>query len=48
MAENPHAFAELKARLAARRDLYAQADHTIDTTGQAVPLVVAAIAQLVA
>ena len=48
MAENPHAFAELKALLAARRDLYAQADHTIDTTGRPVPQVVAAITQLVA
>jgi shikimate kinase len=48
MAENPHAFAELKALLAARRDLYAQADHTIDTTDRPVPQVVAAITQLVA
>jgi len=48
MAENPHAFAELKALLAARRNLYAQADHTVDTTGRPVPQVVAAIAQLVA
>ena len=48
MAENPHAFAELKALLAARRDLYAQADHTIDTAGQPVPQVVAAISQLMA
>jgi XRE family aerobic/anaerobic benzoate catabolism transcriptional regulator len=48
MAENPHAFAELRALLAARRELYAQADHTIDTTGHPVPEVVAAIADLVA
>jgi hypothetical protein len=37
MAENPHAFAELKALLAARRDLYAQADHAVDTTGRPAP-----------
>lgn len=48
MAENPHAFAELRALLAARKELYARADHTIDTTGRRVPQVVAAIAELVA
>jgi XRE family aerobic/anaerobic benzoate catabolism transcriptional regulator len=47
MAENPHAFAELRALLVARRELYARADHTIDTTGQRLPEVVAAIADLV-
>jgi XRE family aerobic/anaerobic benzoate catabolism transcriptional regulator len=47
MAENPHAFAELRALLAARKELYARADHTIDTTGRRVPQVVAAIAELV-
>jgi XRE family aerobic/anaerobic benzoate catabolism transcriptional regulator len=47
MAENPHAFAELRALLAARDPLYAQADHTIDTTGRRVPQVAAAIAELV-
>jgi XRE family aerobic/anaerobic benzoate catabolism transcriptional regulator len=47
MAENPHAFAELRALLAARQELYARADHTIDTTGRRVPQVVAAIAELV-
>ena len=47
MAENPHAFAELRALLAARKDLYARADHTVDTTGRRVPQVVAAIAELV-
>jgi XRE family aerobic/anaerobic benzoate catabolism transcriptional regulator len=47
MAENPHAFAELRALLAARDKLYAQADHTIDTTGRRVPQVAAAIAELV-
>jgi XRE family aerobic/anaerobic benzoate catabolism transcriptional regulator len=48
MAENPHAFAELRALLAARGELYAQADATVDTTGLRVPQVVAAIAELVA
>jgi XRE family aerobic/anaerobic benzoate catabolism transcriptional regulator len=48
MAENPHAFAELRALLAARQALYARADHTIETTGRRVPQVVAAIAELVA
>ena len=47
MAENPHAFAELRALLAARDKLYARADHTIDTTGHRVPQVAAAIAELV-
>jgi XRE family transcriptional regulator, aerobic/anaerobic benzoate catabolism transcriptional regulator len=47
MAENPHAFAELRALLAAREKLYARAAHTIDTTGRRVPQVVAAIAELV-
>jgi XRE family aerobic/anaerobic benzoate catabolism transcriptional regulator len=47
MAENPHAFAELRALLAARKELYARADHTVDTSGLRVPQVVAAIADLV-
>jgi len=47
MAENPHAFAELRALLAARDQLYARADHTIETTGRRVPQVAAAIAELV-
>ena len=45
MAENPHAFAELRALLAAREKLYARADHTIDTSGSPVAQVVAAIAE---
>ena len=44
MAENPHAFAELRALLAAREKLYARADVTVDTTGRRVAQVVAAIA----
>jgi XRE family transcriptional regulator, aerobic/anaerobic benzoate catabolism transcriptional regulator len=47
MAENPHAFSELRALLAAREKLYARADHTIDTTGLRVPQVAAALAELV-
>ena len=47
MAENPHAFAELRALLAARDKLYARADHTIDTTTRRIPQVAAAIAELV-
>jgi XRE family aerobic/anaerobic benzoate catabolism transcriptional regulator len=48
MAENPHAFAELRALLAARAKLYARADHTIETSGRRVPSVVAAVAQVLA
>jgi XRE family aerobic/anaerobic benzoate catabolism transcriptional regulator len=47
MAENPHAFAELRALLAARDKLYARADHTIDTSSLRVPQVAAAIAERV-
>lgn len=47
MAANPHAFAELRALLAARDQLYARADHTVETTGRRVPQVAAAIAELV-
>lgn len=41
MAENPHAFAELRALLAAREKLYAQADQTIDTSAHTIKSVVA-------
>lgn len=44
MAENPHAFEELRALLAARQKLYARADRTIETSGQTIRQVVAAIA----
>ena len=47
MAENPHAFAELRALLAAREKLYARADHTVDTSGLRLPQVVTAIAHAV-
>ncbi len=43
MAENPHAFEELRALLAARSKLYARADRTIDTSGRSLKQVVAAI-----
>lgn len=46
MAENPHAFAELRALLAAREKLYARAEHTVDTTGRRVAQVVAELAEL--
>jgi XRE family aerobic/anaerobic benzoate catabolism transcriptional regulator len=48
MAENPHAFAELRALLAAREALYARAEHKIDTAGRRVPQIVATITGLVA
>lgn len=41
MAENPHAFEELRALLAARTKLYARADETVDTSGRTVRQVVA-------
>jgi XRE family transcriptional regulator, aerobic/anaerobic benzoate catabolism transcriptional regulator len=48
MADSPHAFAELRALLAAREKLYARAEHTIDTTGRPVAAVVSELAGLVA
>jgi XRE family transcriptional regulator, aerobic/anaerobic benzoate catabolism transcriptional regulator len=44
MAENPHAFEELRALLAARQKLYARADRTIETSDRTVRQVVASIA----
>ena len=44
MAENPHAFEELRALLAARTKLYARADETIETSGRTVRQVVAELA----
>ena len=43
MAENPHAFAELKALLGARQALYARADHVIDTNSRSVGQVLSAV-----
>jgi XRE family aerobic/anaerobic benzoate catabolism transcriptional regulator len=48
MAENPHAFSELRALLAAREKLYARAENTVDTTGRRIPQVVAEIADTIA
>jgi XRE family aerobic/anaerobic benzoate catabolism transcriptional regulator len=47
MADSPHAFAELKALLAARERLYARADHVVDTAERPVSEVAAAVAALV-
>lgn len=43
MAENPHAFEELRALLAARQKLYARADRTIDTSERSIREVVATV-----
>ncbi|MFN0248527.1 MAG: shikimate kinase [Kofleriaceae bacterium] len=48
MAQNPHAFAELRALMTAREKLYVRAEHTVETSGRRVPQVVAAIADAVA
>jgi XRE family aerobic/anaerobic benzoate catabolism transcriptional regulator len=47
MRDNPAAMQELRALLAARTPLYAQSDHTIDTTGQSAVHVTARIAALI-
>jgi XRE family aerobic/anaerobic benzoate catabolism transcriptional regulator len=47
MAENPHAFEELRGLLAARSKLYGRADHAIDTSGRSVREVVAEVAAAV-
>lgn len=44
MAENPHAFAELRALMTAREKLYARAEHTVETSSLRIPQVVATIA----
>ena len=44
MAENPHAFEELKALIASRQKLYARAEQTIDTSEQTLKQVVASLA----
>jgi XRE family aerobic/anaerobic benzoate catabolism transcriptional regulator len=44
MAENPHAFEELRGLLAVREKLYARADRTIETSGRTAKQVVAEIA----
>ncbi len=47
MAENPHAFKELRALLAAREPLYSTADHVVDTTLAGVDGAVTQIAGVV-
>jgi XRE family aerobic/anaerobic benzoate catabolism transcriptional regulator len=44
MAQHPHAMAELRALLAAREKLYAQAEHVVDTSATSVDRAVAALA----
>jgi hypothetical protein len=36
MAENPHAFAQLRQLMSDREPLYARAHHIIDTSGRSV------------
>jgi XRE family aerobic/anaerobic benzoate catabolism transcriptional regulator len=43
MAENPHAFAQLRELLSAREPLYARAHHIVDTSGRSIDEVVAAV-----
>ena len=47
MAENPHAFSELRALLASREPLYALAHHVVDTHGRDVAEVVTQVAEAV-
>lgn len=47
MAKNPHAFSELRALLAAREPLYANAQHVVDTSGRNVDEVVHLVASAV-
>jgi XRE family aerobic/anaerobic benzoate catabolism transcriptional regulator len=44
MAGSPHAFEELRALLAARENLYARAEHAIETSGRSVDEVVDEVA----
>jgi len=43
MAQNPHAFAELRALLTAREPLYSAADHIVDTTDRSIEAVTTAV-----
>ena len=47
MAQNPHAFMELRALLAAREPIYAAADHVVDTSGRDIDEVVALVSRAV-
>jgi len=46
MAENPHAFHELRALLAAREPLYAAADHVVDTAAGGVEAAAAEVVRV--
>lgn len=48
MAKNPHAFEELRTLLSQREELYASADHTVDTTSRSVAAVVKQVHSLAA
>lgn len=48
MAQNPHAFAELKALLAAREPQYATADHVVETSGKTIEDVVDSVITAIA
>lgn len=48
MAENPHAFAQLRDLMTARESLYAEADHVVDTSGCSLDQVVVAIEKAMA
>jgi XRE family aerobic/anaerobic benzoate catabolism transcriptional regulator len=48
MADHPQAMADLRGLLAARGPLYAAADHTLETSGKAVGVVVDEIAETIA
>jgi XRE family transcriptional regulator, aerobic/anaerobic benzoate catabolism transcriptional regulator len=45
MAKSPHAFAELRALIAAREPLYSVADHIVDTSGRSVDEVTTALSR---
>jgi XRE family transcriptional regulator, aerobic/anaerobic benzoate catabolism transcriptional regulator len=45
MAENPHAFEELRALLTARQKLYGRAERTVDTSERTLKQVVAELAE---
>jgi XRE family aerobic/anaerobic benzoate catabolism transcriptional regulator len=48
MAENPHAFAQLRELMSARESLYAEADHVVETSGRSLDQVVGAIEEAMA
>ena len=47
MADHPHAMAELRRLLTERRPLYAEAEHTVDTSGVEVDEIVRRIEAVV-